>query len=267
MDRWRLIIDPPMGGAENMASDEAMLLHAGTEGKSIPPTLRLYGWLSPTISIGCHQDAGQFSGHALPVVRRITGGRAVLHHMELTYSIVAHSDAAPFSGGIMGAYRRISSCIALALKDIGIDAGLSEKRKGYEKTPACFNSSVKYEVLVGGRKIAGSAQRRFKGVFLQHGSVLVQMDRALNESVFGGNITGAMTCVGDQAPAGREELQRAFIERVSIGLGASFTPGELTGSERRLMDTLVQAKYSQDEWNLYRDSGGLHLNALTYHGT
>ena len=249
MDDWRLIIDPPGDGPENMATDEALLAGA-LAGGVCHPTLRVYGWSEPYISIGCLQDPAPLVPSGLPIVRRPTGGRALIHDVELTYSIVAGSVDTVFSGGIMDAYSRISGCIAAALRDVGIGAEFSSARAGYAKTPACFNSSSRYELLVGGRKIAGSAQRRLKDHFLQHGSILFGIDRALNASVFSEGMVEKMTCVSDFSTVGVEEFRTVLIRRMSEGLDAVFAPGALTGAETELKARLLRLKYSRREWNL-----------------
>ncbi len=252
MESWRLIIDPDLEGPENMARDEAILRAADSDSK-LPalPTLRVYGWAKPTISIGFAQDPSHLLGHGLPIVRRVTGGRAVLHDNELTYSIVVPSSNPLFLEGITGAYSAISACILRALNDIGITASFSRgtpKGRSLRKD-GCFFSASRYEVLVGGKKLVGSSQRRFKNAFLQHGSILFGVNAGLNARLFGNGMVDRMSWIGAHSKAGRDDLRRALVRRVSEGLGASFSPAGLSEQELYLRDGLLKAKYSSPLWN------------------
>ncbi|MEE9542718.1 MAG: octanoyltransferase, partial [Thermodesulfobacteriota bacterium] len=185
---FRLIVDPPLEGAENMAIDEALLrtMEEGVlSGGEELPILRLYSWSEPTISIGYMQKAGAFRAvKDLPLVRRVTGGRAVLHDSEITYSLTCPSSNPIFASGIEGGYRLVSSAIVETLKGFGIDASFEKgeagrAKKSEKEKEACFLTTSRYEVAVKvpnepeRRKIAGSSQRRLKGAFLQHGSILI----------------------------------------------------------------------------------------------
>ena len=174
MKEWRLIIDGERSGNENMAVDEAMLI--GCEHDLSPSTIRFYGWDVPTLSIGCFQKVRDYYDrcllHGIPVVTRITGGRAVLHDMELTYSVVTN-DAALFEKGINGAYRVISGILLAGLKELGFDAYLNSSRLKKNGSENCFDSASGNEIMINNRKVAGSAQKRLKNAFLQHGSILV----------------------------------------------------------------------------------------------
>jgi len=260
LENWRLIVDPPSDGAENMATDEALLMSSASGGWA-GPVLRLYGWKTPTISIGYLQDAAPLLGAGLPVVRRITGGRAVLHDSEVTYSVVASTSGEKFSGGITAAYSAISRCIVAALKDAGVDARFSGAwpGAGYRKSAACFSTHTRHEILAGKGKIAGSSQRRLKGSFLQHGSIIFKVDRPLTVSVFGEGVLERTACVSDFADIGQGELRRYLIKRISDGLNAFFTPAVLSGGERALREKLLRTKYSSSEWNM--DQRGLRKAA------
>ena len=263
MDAWRLIIDPALDGPENMAVDEAILA-AARSGSATLPTLRFYGWAAPTISVGYLQDAGPFTCFGLPVVRRITGGRAVLHDMELTYSVVAGEGSGVFSGGMTLGYAVISKAIVAALSDVGIDASFSPAKralKGY-KSSACFHSPSRYEILAGGRKLVGSSQRRYKDAFLQHGSILYDVDAGLNARVFEGELTGRITWIKAWSLVELEDFREALVERMAGALDASFSVGGLTPSECSLKNELAANKYSDDGWNLYR--GRENINMVGY---
>lgn len=248
LELWRLIIDPPMEGAENMAVDEAILAVSGR----LTPALRFYGWKRPTISIGCLQDPSPFIGAGLPIVRRITGGRAVIHDIELTYSVIAPSMHPLFSGGIMDAYRVISCCIRAALNDVGLYTTVAARRPGGEKSKACFQTPSRFETLVEGKKLVGSSQRRFKDAFLQHGSILFGLNEDLNARVFGSGILEKTAYIRAFKPVEIGAFQDVLVKRFSEGFNAAFKESLLTDEETRLKEELVERKYSRDEWNLRR---------------
>jgi lipoate-protein ligase A len=247
VDRWRILQDGACEGAENMAVDEA-IFRAACCGFA-PPTLRLYEWKLPTLSIGYQQKAEPFESWDGPMVRRITGGRAVLHHMELTYSIVCGSKNRLFRSGIQGAYSTISKCIARALGDFGVKATFSPIRRDRGKSDFCFHTPSRYEILVGGRKIVGSAQRRFKDGFLQHGSILLGVDESLIRRIFGEEALERMSWVGALGHIEKEEFKRALTERLGDGLKAQFEHGVLRSQEACLKEDLITKRYGTKEWN------------------
>ncbi|MFN2465351.1 MAG: biotin/lipoate A/B protein ligase family protein [Candidatus Dormibacteria bacterium] len=176
---WRVVVDPPASGAENMARDRQLLdeLVAGNR----PATLRFYGWSPACISLGLGQrpeavlDLQEVRAAGLDVVRRPTGGQALLHDDELTYSVVA-SQQDPVAGGtLMQSYHAISEALLAGLAELGIDGvgAPCEPRPASGLTPVCFASASAEEVLVDGRKLLASAQWRSRGAFLQHGSLLL----------------------------------------------------------------------------------------------
>ncbi len=249
-ENWRLILDPLLDGRENMAVDEAVLTSSDAS-PEFTPTLRLYGWSAPTISIGYHQGADGFPEFGLPVVRRVTGGRAVLHCSEITYSIVAPVAHRLFSGGILSAYSGISRCILSALRDAGVNAEMAETARapahGNRRAGACFSSPSRHEILVNGRKMVGSAQRRFKNAFLQHGSILFSIDRDLNGRIFGHGLLDAMTCVSEHSGATPAEMRVILVGNFSAGLNASFREAGLSGGEEYIKMSLMESGYSTPE--------------------
>jgi lipoate-protein ligase A len=252
VDRWRIIQDGPCCGAENMAVDEAILRAVCSS--AAPPTVRLYEWKVPTISIGYRQRAEPFEGWDGSMVRRITGGRAMLHHMELTYCVVCGPENRLFKSGIQGAYSAISRCIVKALGDLGVKASFSTGRRCPQRSEACFHSATRYEVLVDGRKLVGSAQRRFKGGFLQHGSILFDVDETLTRSLFGEQVLDRMNWVRACAHIDKEEFKRVLIKRLEEGLKASFDKGLLTTGEAGFKEALIIKRYGTNEWNLKRST-------------
>lgn len=182
---WRLIISDPASGAWNMALDEA-ILESITDGLQ-PATLRLYGWTPACLSLGHAQtihdvDMTALERHGCQLVRRPTGGRAILHTDELTYSICALQDDSLMSGGTLESYRRISQILIHGLSKLGIQA-ISDNRydlpEGSSRAAAvCFEVPSNFEITYHGKKLVGSAQvRRNRGV-LQHGSLPLDGDLA-----------------------------------------------------------------------------------------
>ena len=196
---WRLIIDGDWPGAENMARDVSMLdlVIAG----EVLPTLRLYGWSPPCLSLGRHQgeDAADVEfcrRNGIDIVRRPTGGRAVLHHLELTYAVAAPLGRGPLPRPLQDAYRVICSALVRGMGSLGVDAGLTGGEvnvslPGPQTAVPCFEAPAGGEVVVGGRKLIGSAMRSRGGYILQHGAILLDWDGRLQ--------AGAMGLVDDSA--------------------------------------------------------------------
>ncbi len=168
-----------------MALDDALALEAGRNGS--PATLRLFGWRPPAISLGYHQNAEDLQlekcrAEGIDVVRRPTGGRAILHSDEVTYSVVIPAGDGGFRETVSSAYELISRALVAGLNELGIETAFDraeESKVNYtrgEFSVPCFSSSVRHEVVWRGRKLVGSAQRRYDNALLQHGSVLLGED-------------------------------------------------------------------------------------------
>jgi lipoate-protein ligase A len=236
MNEWSLIDSGANLGAYNMALDEELLARAQA-GEKIP-ALRFYGWNPPAVSLGKFQKS-EYAVHAeackrlgFDIVRRITGGRAVLHHNELTYSIISRTDNPLFPSTVLGTYRVIAACLLAGLRNLGIHAEIVSRSnrhahlvKKSSKDPACFSSPSWYEIVVNNRKIIGSAQRRLSGAFLQHGSILLDYDPALEAAVIPGGCAGDVVTsirreLGGSTPL--EEVKQAFVKGFSEALGIEF---------------------------------------------
>lgn len=258
METLRLIIDDPAPGVVNMAVDETLLARAVDD--PAEAAVRLYGWSEPTVSVGYAQDVSRFAPSGLPVVRRFTGGRALLHDVELTYAVVAGSESSVFTGGLAGTYNAISGCVVEALRRAGVDASLGRPGERPEdlKRDACFHSATRYEILAGGRKLVGSAQRRYKGAFLQHGSILFAVDRELNARVFGPGVAEKMASVAEFSAIAIEDFREVFVGAFSAGLGVGFIRSGLSAEEKDRRDELVATRYSTPEWSATpaRSAGG-----------
>src|SRR5438552_1703789 len=172
---WRLLLDPPAEGAWNMAVDEVLL--AGVAVGSAPPTLRFYAWTPACLSLGYFQPFSVVNvegcrGLGIDVVRRPTGGRAILHDRELTYSVTLPASVLGHDAGIVPSYHRLSLALQAGLQDLGVPATLAPLESGpavVDQGPVCFDRPSAHEILLGGRKLVGSAQVRRSGALLQHG--------------------------------------------------------------------------------------------------
>jgi len=263
---WRLLITPPARGAWNMALDEAILEHIG-RGESLP-TLRLYAWNPACLSLGHAQpfadvDIPRLKQHGWEVVRRATGGRAILHTDELTYSVIAPPDEPRVEGSILESYNRLAQALLLAVKSLEIPVEMKEGKtdNGMMPNPVCFEVPSTYEITVNGKKLIGSAQARKKEGVLQHGSLPLTGDltRICQALVFENEAardiaakrlleraTNVQTALGREISW--ETAAQAFVNAFKSQLGLNFERGELSESESRRTDELVSEKYDHPSW-------------------
>jgi lipoate-protein ligase A len=262
-----------------MAIDEAILT-AHSEGH-VPPTVRFYGWDPATLSIGYFQKAAELDFDAIAhegvgFVRRPTGGRAVLHDMELTYSVIVSESYPGIPANVTEAYRVLSEGLLLGFRKLGLDAKMVQLASEEDKltyasagSAACFDSPSWYELVVEGRKVAGSAQVRHKGVVLQHGSILLDLDterlfrllKFSNEKIaerMKRSFSQKAVAINDvlrslnRDPVVLEQAEEAFRQGFAEGLGVKLEDGGLTAEERQLAEQLVTEKYGTEEWNMRR---------------
>ena len=266
---WRLLITPPASGAWNMAVDEA-ILEASCRVQS-PPTLRLYAWNPPCLSLGYAQPFSDVDLNALAkrgweLVRRPTGGRAILHTDELTYSVSGPANEPRLTGSVLESYQVLSQALLAALHSLAIPAEAHEKplvAPGADpKGPVCFEVPSNYEITVGGKKLVGSAQARRKQGVLQHGSLplvgdlsrivqaLVFQDETLREQAaerIWQRATTVERALGRIIPwdLAAEAFQNAFASQLNLEL----LPSELNAQEQERANQLVQEKYAHPSWN------------------
>jgi lipoyl(octanoyl) transferase len=255
---WRIIQDSPGDGTLNMITDRAILM-ACNEGK-VPATLRLYGWQRPTLSIGYSQEISQYidlescERNNIPVVRRFTGGRALLHQYEMTYSVIAPIPHPAFPGSLRGSFERISQAILESLRIGGIeDAAVAEKNKIRDvsgRSPACFSMANHCEIVVRGKKLVGSAQRRLRSAFLQHGSVILDMVPKLTHTLLKYSSEAQKQAVSDslisnttslkqllQRNLENEEVNQWFLKGFQKTFLGNWDKGELTRHESDLIES------------------------------
>jgi len=260
---WRLLAAEPHDGATNMAVDEA-LLRARIQGAAAP-TVRFYGWRPATVSLGYAQPLDETVDrtrcHALGIglVRRPTGGSAILHEppeWEVTYSVVARDGDFPGADDVLETYRILGQGLAAGLGRLGAAAELVPlvrgRRAGAGSPAFCFRRAGTYEIAVGGRKLVGSAQRRQRGAFLQHGSVLLDADPDRIRAVFPreSEPTMGMTTLTDVL--GRSPGFDAVVEALAAGLaealGVPLVPADLSAHENALVEALILGKYGSESW-------------------
>jgi lipoate-protein ligase A len=268
MKTWRLLMTSaaPGRGAWNMAVDEAILDSIG-RGDSFP-TLRLYAWQPACLSLGHAQpfadvDVTRLHKRGWDVVRRTTGGRAILHTDELTYSVIGSTEEPLLTGGVLESYSRIAQALLRAVKDLELAVEMKEGKVSEQTTPnpVCFEVPSTYEITVHGKKLIGSAQARKKEGVLQHGSLplsgdltricqaLVFESETAREDASDRLLTRATTV---ESALGRavnwETAAQAFIRAFETELGLCFERGELSEAETRKTEELVREKYDHPSW-------------------
>lgn len=272
-ETWNFINSGKCSAAFNMALDEA-LLEWHSQGK-INPTIRFYGWEPATLSIGYFQkvekeiNLAAVQKHGLGFVRRPTGGRGVLHEHELTYSVIVSEDHPKMPKGVTESYRVISEGVLHGFKNLGLDAYFAVPKTKEEqdllKSPrsaVCFDAPSWYELVVEGRKVAGSAQTRQKNVILQHGSIILELDEEKlfdlfkfpNERVRERMLKGfSKKAVAISELSNRnitiEEAESAFKTGFEQGLDINLIPYELSTEEISYVHELAVRRYANDEWN------------------
>lgn len=258
-NNWRIIDSFKSGACYNMALDEAIARNV-RQGNSLP-TLRLYGWDVPSVSIGCFQKISDIEvdycrESGIPVVRRPTGGRAILHDDELTYSFSVRTDNEIFSRGLLDSYRKISSAINLALSLTGLLPELKLTRDAaYSRSPLCFQSASYGEISVSKKKITGSAQKRWPDGLLQQGTVAYRMDIDGMKKVFRdkSGLDDVMGGLQALVPGlDRDCFKKTVIASFEKIFGIRFIPGRLSEKEEALVQEFLTQKYLTDEWNLQR---------------
>ncbi len=259
MKRWRLIEYDTFGASYNMSLDEA--ISSDVNNDISPATLRFYGWSSKAVSIGLFQKMSEIDielcrERSISVVRRPTGGRAILHDRELTYSFSSGQAKEFFSDSVLENYILLSRAFAMAFNTLGINAVISEKRLKRESlsgSPICFEAASYSELTVEGRKIVGSAQKRYTNGFLQQGAIPFLIDRELTSRVF--KVTGSldtMTAVNDiNKSITINDLIAALTEAFEKSFHISFATE--SPSDRELDEALkLENKYRSDEWTFKR---------------
>lgn len=255
---WRLILDGDREAAMNMAIDEAMMLAHGDG--LCPPTLRLYGWDSPSISLGYLQDVYRGGldldfcrAHRVHLVRRLTGGRGVLHGHDLTFSItIAETELPADNRSVLGSHSWLMGGVVEGLRLLGIGARLGAGgRPSLEQSADCFAHAAACDVVVGDRKVAGSAQVRRHGILLEQGSVPFRRPEIEPSALFGRQ-TDEYVDLGDRLE--RAVLERAIASGFRKALGVDLVEETLSEAEYDRAIRLAESRFRTEEWNLRRGS-------------
>ena len=258
---FRLLVTEPLDGAANMALDEALLLGRLRHGS--PPTLRFFCWAPPTISLGYGQrldgriDTGAAEAMGIGLVRRPTGGSAILHEgpdLEITYSVAAAAGDFDGAADLLGTYRWIGEGLLAGLCALGAPVAMVPVQPSDPAAmPAfCFARTGSFELEVHGRKLVGSAQRRQGAAFLQHGAIMLGAEPGRLRQVFPGPGDPLSDMTTLEAVLGRrpsfDEAVAALAEGFRTAHGLELRPGGLSEEEAELAGTLEREKYASDPW-------------------
>lgn len=250
-----------------MAVDEAILEHI-QRGES-QPTLRLYAWQPACLSLGRAQpfkdvDVERLTSQGWEVVRRVTGGRAILHIDELTYSVTGSAEEPMLAGGVLESYNHLAQALLYAVRELGLPVEMKEHARGTGSkilNPVCFEVPSTYEITVAGKKLIGSAQARKKEGVLQHGSLpltgdltriceaLIFKDEASREQAAQRLLARATTVesvLGVETDW--ETAAQAFVRGFEAQLGIHFQRGEMSRSESERAEELIKEKYANPAW-------------------
>jgi len=257
--KCKVLVDGPGAGSYNMAVEEVLLAETA-EADSGLTYLRFFQWVQPTLSLGFSQKPGRVINwgfcrqNRIECVKRITGGKAVLHHKELTYSIVSNDSALfPFTD-IGETYSRIARALVLGFGHLGIEtvlAGGPNHNRGHcRPTAACFATANHHEILWESRKLVGSAQRRTKTAFLQHGSILFDFDSEMlagallqeNPSELRSQVASLKQCLGTVPKC--EEVISCLKEGFIDFFGVQFKATSLNLEKQRYATELACSKYA-----------------------
>jgi lipoate-protein ligase A len=261
---WRLILDGPRGAAENMAVDEA-ILRACAEGR-VPPTVRIYSWKRPSISLGCLQAIAHGAGfdldycqaEGIEVVRRMTGGRAVIHGSDVTFSMaIREADLPEGCTSVIASHRWLMGGVVAGLTRLGIDAeiGAADRSGGSPSPPGprrrsdatdastdCFAHVAQCDVRIGSTKAVGSAQARRFGALLEQGSIPYEQPGFDARRVFGRRAVSCPICEFSYSVIAAA-LVKGFTELVG-----KIAQQPLTDWESETALELARDVYSTSEW-------------------
>lgn len=264
---WRLLKTEPASGAWNMAVDEAILETASRS--ETPPTLRIYAWDPPCLSLGFAQpiedvDLEKLESKSWDIVRRPTGGRAILHTDELTYSVAGPDNEPRLKGDILSSYRRISTALLAALEMLAVPVQALPKRNTQSEPnvePVCFEVPTNYEITADDKKLVGSAQARRGDGVLQHGSLPLtgdlsritqilaypsEEDRQNAKTRLLANATTMTEVLGIEVTW--EEAAAALENGFEQALNLNLEEGELTSAEVERALELERDKYGMTKW-------------------
>lgn len=264
---WRLLLEPhPRSGALNMAIDE-VLLRGVASGQS-PPTLRLYQWFPPGLTLGRGQrvadvDAESLNGSDITLLRRMTGGTAVLNTENvISYTVTVKDNDSRFAGTIAESYRGVSLALIAGLNLLGLrtaeakalDPELAVQNRG-NRSPVCFEIPSYYEITVAGRKLVGSSQMRSRGGILQHGTLYLDGDIGEISNFLSShpepNRIRSKTVTLREALGNSQsymEVAQAFVQGFRVAWNLELAAGSLLPGKRSQVEQLLAEKYENPTW-------------------
>lgn len=267
--KWRLLDTGYQNAYTNMAIDEAISIACSK--KLVPPTIRFYRWKPAAISLGYFQKINRAINIqnclklGLDIVRRPTGGRTVLHDQEITYSLVSPIDNPLLPNNFLSCYQLIGKALRMGLNNLNIKAELTPRKKipseriHREKSSNCFFTLSPYEILVNGKKIVGSAQKREKGNLLQHGSILLEINAEKlsavlqippkNRNAFVNSLKKRVTSINELGNYRYPDIKKAIIKGFQLVMDIKLETDKLTDYEISLANRLSKEKYSSEKWN------------------
>jgi lipoyl(octanoyl) transferase len=270
-ESWYYVHSGKCSPAYNMAVDECLLnWHSKNE---IPPVLRFYEWEPAGMSVGYFQktkgklDTNKLNESNIPIVRRLTGGRAVLHDNELTYSVIVSESHPKMPLSVKDAYKVISNGLLEGFHELGIDAtfALPEGKLDVTQSAVCFEEPSWYELVIDGKKACGSAQTRQKGVILQHGSIPIAIDdeKLYNFFIYPNEKVKerALRAFSEKAVSIQDVTTRkitmdnvttAFKKGFEQGLDIELVPFTFSREQQVEIEHVMKTKYMNDDWNLSR---------------
>ena len=255
MEPWRLLVDPSAAGARNMAIDQAVA--EAVQCGAAPPTLRFYTWWPRALSLGYHQslrlvDRPLAQHLGIDIVRRITGGGALLHGDELTYAVAVPRRHRLVRGGVRASYAALTQGLIAGLEALGLTPrpGAAPIAPAEARPDLCFSSPSTHEIWIDGCKMVASAQGRVHGGVLQHGSVVLSHDLDLHRLTHTPLPRARPPGLRDVVP--RPVTVGALVQALAQGfadrLRMAPQPGTLTPEERQRSDELVAVRYARDAW-------------------
>jgi len=260
---WRFVDTGSLRGGHNMAIDEALL--NSFDSKQSVPILRIYGWNTPTLSLGRFQDVKEVldldrcNTDSIPVIRRVSGGGTIYHADELTYSIVCSPEHIPAASSVKESFRSLTGFLIDFYKELGLDASYAldsvpnAERIGI-RTAFCFAGKESFDILINGKKIGGNAQRRLKNVIFQHGSIPI-----VSHAVTGLQYMNDRSPEYAQGTASLLEcgvsldmsiLKSKLVECFYRNMGVESSESCLSKAEYQMSEELLINKYAKDSWNL-----------------
>jgi lipoyl(octanoyl) transferase len=263
---WNVLIHPALPGTLNLAVDEVLLDSLSSTASPPATYLRFYQWDRPTLSLGFSQKAERVvdfdfcKSHGIAIIRRPTGGRAVLHHRELTYAVVSNDLAFFPLAAIPPTYKKIATALKSGFRYLNLETEIADTPPSEKASvkpslaAACFAATSHYELSFQGRKLVGSAQRRTQNAFLQHGSIPIHFDERLLQGALGSGtvstlesqVTDLGSCLGN--PPGTERVIEALLEGFRDVFQVSLRRAELSRELLAKAKVLGQSKYGLLDW-------------------